>query len=34
MLETIDWEDIDGFKIGGTRSRAYEDVDLDEPSRV
>ncbi|CEI47058.1 Putative uncharacterized protein [Propionibacterium freudenreichii] len=30
MPETIDWEDIDGFKIGGTRSHVYEDLDLDD----
>lgn len=30
MPETIDWEDIDGFKISGTRSYVYEDLDLDE----
>ncbi|PHP51813.1 DUF6119 family protein [Actinomyces ruminis] len=30
MPETIDWEDIDGFKIAGTRSHVYEDLDLDD----
>ncbi|GAB2817905.1 TIGR04141 family sporadically distributed protein [Alpinimonas psychrophila] len=30
MPETIDWEDIDAFKIGGTRGHIYEDLDLDE----
>jgi len=30
MPETIDWEDIDGFKIGGTRSHVYDDLDLDD----
>jgi len=28
--ETIDWEDIDVFKIGGTFRTTYEDLDLDE----
>lgn len=30
MPEAIDWEDIDEFKIGGTRSHVYEDLDLDD----
>src|SRR5699024_3890116 len=30
MPETIDWEDIDGFTIAGTRSHVYEDLDLDD----
>lgn len=30
MPESIEWEDIDGFKIGGTRDYVYEDLDLDE----
>lgn len=30
MPETIDWEDIDGFRIAGTRSHVYEDLDLDD----
>lgn len=30
MPETIEWEDIGGFKIGGTRTEVYEDLDLDE----
>ncbi|MGB3413281.1 MAG: DUF6119 family protein [Microbacteriaceae bacterium] len=30
MPETIGWEDIDAFKIGGTRAHIYEDLDLDE----
>ncbi len=30
MPEAIDWEDIDGFKIAGTRSHVYDDLDLDE----
>ncbi|WP_146008947.1 DUF6119 family protein [Zhihengliuella halotolerans] len=34
MPETIAWEDVDAFKIGGTRSHAYDDLDLDEYLRV
>jgi uncharacterized protein (TIGR04141 family) len=30
MPETIDWEDIDAFKIGGTRGHVYDDLDLEE----
>lgn len=30
MPETIDWEDIDGFKIAGTGSHVYQDLDLDD----
>ena len=30
MPETIAWEAIDGFKIAGTRSHIYEDLDLDD----
>lgn len=30
MPESIDWEDVDGFKIGGTRGYVYEDLDLNE----
>jgi uncharacterized protein (TIGR04141 family) len=30
MPEPIAWEDIDAFKIGGTRKRTYEDLDLAE----
>jgi uncharacterized protein (TIGR04141 family) len=29
MPEPIDWEDIDAFRIAGTRDRDYEDLDLD-----
>ncbi len=29
MPETIDWEDIDGFKISPTRQQVYEDLDID-----
>lgn len=28
--EPIAWEDIDGFRIGGTRLEVYEDLNLDE----
>ncbi len=27
--ESISWEDIDAFKIGGTRNREYDDLDVD-----
>lgn len=27
--ESISWEDIDSFKIGGTRNREYDDLDID-----
>lgn len=30
MPEAIEWEDIDAFKIGGTRRHVYDDLDLDE----
>lgn len=30
MPETIGWEDVDAFKIGGTSNFEYEDLDLDE----
>ena len=30
MPEPIDWEDIDGFKVSGTRKHIYEDLDLDD----
>lgn len=30
VLESIDWGDIDAFKIGGTRAREYDDLDLGE----
>lgn len=30
MPDAIDWEDIEGFKIGGTGSHVYDDLDLDE----
>lgn len=30
MPETIEWGDIDGFKIGGTSGCVYDDLDLDE----
>lgn len=30
MPEAIDWEDVDGFTIGGTRSHIYRDMDIDE----
>jgi uncharacterized protein (TIGR04141 family) len=29
MPESISWEDIDAFKIGGTRSAEYDELDLD-----
>lgn len=29
MPESIDWEDVDVFRIGGTRRHEYEDLDLD-----
>lgn len=30
MPEAIDWEDVDAFRIGGTRKEEYEDLDLDD----
>lgn len=30
MPEAIDWEDVDAFRIGGTRAEEYDDLDLDE----
>lgn len=30
MPEMIEWEDIDGFTIAGTRTHVYEDLDLDD----
>lgn len=30
MPEAIDWEDIESFKITGTRNSIYEDLDIDE----
>lgn len=30
MPELINWEDIDAFKIAGTRATIYDDLDLDE----
>lgn len=30
MPEAIDWEDIDAFRVGGTRRHEYEDLDIDE----
>lgn len=30
MPESVSWEDIDAFKIAGTRDTVYDDLDLDE----
>lgn len=30
MLEAINWEDVDGFKIASTRKHIYEELDLDD----
>lgn len=30
MPEAIAWEDVDAFRIGGTRKEEYEDLDLDD----
>lgn len=28
--ETLDWQDVDGFSLAGTRNTRYEDLDLDQ----
>lgn len=30
MPDTLEWEDIDSFRIGGTRKVSYDDLDLDQ----
>lgn len=30
MPEAIAWEDVDAFRVGGTRAEEYDDLDLDE----